>query len=469
MPAPFMGHLPSMLEMAKILVTRYETLSITVLLIKLPFDTGLSAYIQSLSSTPIPRLTLVELPQSDPSTYMSKPPNTILYSLIEMQKIYVRDIVQDIFTSESTRLAGFFIDMFCVTMIDLAAEFKVPTYVFFAASAAFLGLMFHVQTLSDEYGKDVTELKDSDAELLVPSFRNPFPCKLLPSMVLDNQGGCDVLLSMAKRFRETKGIIVNTFMELESYAIESLIASDRKIPPVYPVGPVLNSAGVGYNSDETAVIIQWLDDQPVSSVVFLCFGSMGSISNDQVKEIAFALEHSNHRFLWSLKPPLSKGAAKPSQDTSNLKDILPVGFLERTEGIGKVIGWAPQVAVLSHVAVGGFVSHCGWNSILESVWFGVPLATWPLYAEQQLNAFEMVIEYGMALDIKMDYRYDGNMKNCVIVKAEEIESKIRELMMDINRNELRKTVKDVQEKSRNAILEKGSSYVSIGSIMEEII
>nr|ART66191.1 uridine diphosphate glycosyltransferase 1 [Kalopanax septemlobus] len=464
-----MGHLPSMLEMAKILITRYETLSITVLLIKLPFDSGLSAYIQSLSSTPIPRLTLVELPQSDPSTYMSKPPNTIMYSLVETQKIYVRDIMQGFFHSKSTRLAGFFIDMFCVTMIDLAAEFKVPIYVFFAASAAFLGLMFYVQTLSDEFKQDVTDLKDSDAELLVPSLRNPFPCKLLPSMVLDKQGGCEVLLSMARRFRETKGIIVNTFVELESHAIESLIAGDSKIPTVYPVGPVLNCAGVGNNSDETAVILRWLDDQPVSSVVFLCFGSMGGIANDQVKEIAFALERSGHRFLWSLKPPLSKGVAKLSHDNSNLKDILPVGFLERTAGIGKVIGWAPQVVVLSHAAVGGFVSHCGWNSILESVWFGVPLVTWPLYAEQQLNAFEMVIEYGMALDIKMDYRYDADVKNCVTVQADEIESKIRELMMDINRNELRKKVKDVQEKSRNAILEKGSSYVSIGRIMEEII
>ena len=74
-----------------------------------------------------------------------------------------------------------------------------------------------------------------------------------------------------------------------------------------------------------------------------------------------------------------------STDYANLEEVLPEGFLDRTMSIGKVIGWAQQVAVLTHSAIGGFVSHCGWNSILESIWYGVPVATWPLYAEQQLN------------------------------------------------------------------------------------
>lgn len=83
--------------------------------------------------------------------------------------------------------------------------------------------------------------------------------------------------------------------------------------------------------------------------------------------------------------------------------MLPKGFSDRTAQLGRVTGWAPQVAVLSHPAVGGFVSHVGWNSTMESLWCGVPIAAWPVYAEQHLNAFVLVKELELAIGIKMDF------------------------------------------------------------------
>lgn len=163
------------------------------------------------------------------------------------------------------------------------------------------------------------------------------------------------------------------------------------------------------------------------------------------------------------------GETKLQLKYSNLEEILPAGFLERTASVGKVIGWAPQVAVLSHVAVGGFMSHCGWNSTLESVWFGVPIATWPIYAEQQLNAFEMVKELGLAVEIEVDYRNEFNMKSDVIIRADEIETKIRKLMMDGKSNEIRKKVKEMKEKSRVSMAENGSSCTSLAKLIEEIM
>ncbi|KAF2319836.1 hypothetical protein GH714_019529 [Hevea brasiliensis] len=198
--------------------------------------------------------------------------------------------------------------------------------------------------------------------------------------------------------------------------------------------------------------MQWLDDQPVASVVFLCFGSMGSFGEDQLKEIACALEHSGHRFLWSVRRPPPPGKQAFPTDYEDPQEVLPEGFLERTAAVGKVIGWAPQVAILAHPAIGGFVSHCGWNSVLESIWFGVPIATWPIYAEQQFNAFEMVIELGLAVEIKMDYSKESGM----IVNCDEIERGIRCLME--NDSEKRKKVKEMSEKSRMALIEGGSSY-----------
>ncbi|KAL2559645.1 UDP-glycosyltransferase 71B2 [Forsythia ovata] len=269
-------------------------------------------------------------------------------------------------------------------------------------------------------------------------------------------------MSTARSIRGCKGIMVNTFLELETNAIKSL-SSDGKIPHVFPVGPLIN---LNQNLGDDGDIMRWLDNQPTSSVVFLCFGSLGSFNQEQVKEIAIALENIDYRFLWSLRRRPMEGSLESPCDYENLEEVLPQGFLERTSSVGKVIGWAPQLAILSHLAIGGFVSHCGWNSTLESLWFGVPMAAWPMYAEQQINAFEMVVELGMAVDIKMDYRNEINMDSQVIVTCEEIERGIRQLM---NGNEIRKKVKDMKEKSHTALIEGGSSYDFLGRLIDVIV
>lgn len=174
--------------------------------------------------------------------------------------------------------------------------------------------------------------------------------------------------------------------------------------------------------------------------------------------------------MWSLRraPPPDQSFKILPDDYDDPRSILPDGFLERTNGFGKVIGWAPQVALLGHEAVGGFVSHCGWNSMLESLWFGVPTATWPLYTEQHMNAFEMVVELGLAVDIKLNsmdnmFHREGNT---VIVTAEEIESGIRRLMAD---EEVRAKVKKMSKMSRATVVEGGSSYASVGRLIQDFI
>ncbi|GMP54470.1 hypothetical protein CsSME_00019635 [Camellia sinensis var. sinensis] len=478
-PSPGIGHLISTVEMAKLLVGRDDRLSITVLIMKFPFENKT----QSLSSHASDRIRIVELshdtpPAADPNSK----PGSFFPDLIEIHKPHIRDSISNIVSksesaseseSESTpRLAGLVIDMFCTPIIDIANEFGIPTYVFFTCNAGLLGLMFHFQTLHDHHNKDVTEFKDSDAELTVPAFAYPVPAKVLPYVFLDKEGGWSTtFLNIARRFRETKGILVNSFTELDFHALNSL-EEDKTIPKVYPVGPVLNLKGGGggpneaQSSQSEADIMRWLDDQDPASVVFLCFGSMGVFDVDQVKEIARALESCGHPFLWSLRQPPAKGKVGLPSEYENLTDILPEGFLERTAGIGKVIGWAPQVAVLSHQAVGGFVSHCGWNSTLESLWYGVPVATWPMYAEQQLNAFQMVKGLGMAVEIKMDYRNEFVVEP-FLVTVEEISSGIRQLMD--GSNEIREKVKQMSEKSRAVVMEGGSSYNSLGCFIEDVM
>ncbi|XP_031254113.1 anthocyanidin 3-O-glucosyltransferase 2-like [Pistacia vera] len=470
-PTPGVGHLGSTVELAKLLVHRHQRISITVLIMKLPSDSKINTHLNSLSAGD--RINFVHLPSDQLQGF---DPKRFFSSFIEFHKPLVKEAVSKLVHSESAsndapRLAGFVLDMFCTSMIDVADEFGVPSYIFFTSSAGFLGLMFHAQALYDEQNKHTMELKDSDSELEVPSLINPVPARVLPSVYLEKDWSM-IVFEQARRFRRVKGIIENSFMELESYAIKSFSNGETKIPPVYPVGPILNLKGdsidLGTGGSKTkAEITEWLDDQPPSSVVFLCFGSMGSFDEEQVKEIACALEQSGYRFLWSLRQPQPKGQFVAPSDYANLTDVLPEGFLDRTVGVGKVIGWAPQVSILAHKAIGGFVSHCGWNSTLESIWFEVPMATWPMYAEQQFNAFEMVIELGLAVEIKMDYRKEFSGENQMIVKSREIEKGIKKLMED--ENERRTRVKEMSEKSRKTIMEGGSSFTSVGCFIDDVM
>ena len=146
---------------------------------------------------------------------------------------------------------------------------------------------------------------------------------------------------------------------------------------------------------------------------------------------------------------------------------IPMNFchveFDRTKEIGRICGWAPQVEVLAHRAIGGFVSHRGWNSILESFWFGVPIATWPMYAEQQINAFQMVRDLELAVELRLDYR----MKSNDLVLAEEIERAVR-CVMD-GGDGVKKRVEEMSEKFRRAVMEGGSSFKSFGHFIEAVL
>ncbi|CAN1243056.1 UDP-glycosyltransferase 71A15 [Linum perenne] len=259
---------------------------------------------------------------------------------------------------------------------------------------------------------------------------------------------------MTRDFRKTKGILVNTVKELEPHATDTL--SRGEYPKVYP------KSGTWASSASHDDVIGWLDKQPESSVVFLCFGSLGAFCGEQVKEIAHALERTGERFLWSLRRPTGEGAHLSNpKDYDDFGEVLPEGFLDRTADVGRVIGWAPQTAVLAHKATGGFVSHCGSNSMLESLWFGVPMATWPMYADHQLSAFLLVKELGIATEISMDYQQLSGGDN--IIKADDIERGIRNLMA---KDCLwKKKLKEVSDKTKEAITDGGSSSSSIAEFL----
>ncbi|CAI8586761.1 unnamed protein product, partial [Vicia faba] len=445
---------------------RDNRLRVTMLVMNFPHTTETDVYTKSLPISD--SLQVINLPEcSLPSTSNI---TSSMTALLEAQKPNVKQAVTSLTTErgENGVLAAFVVDMFCTTMIDVAKEFSVPTLVFYTSGVSFLGLVLHLHTLREQDNVDSDQLLEL-TELAIPSFANLVPTKSLPTIVLRKKWEW-FFMSYAKGLKNADGIIVNSFEELESYAVQSFLSHpDFSGLPVYPVGPILNPEPKSKDIIDSHDILKWLDDQPPSSVVFLCFGSRGSFDDDQVKEIAIAIENSGARFVWSLrKPPLKGTMASPSDyPLSDLNLVLPEGFLDRTREIGMVIGWAPQAQILAHGAIGGFVSHCGWNSTLESIYFGVPIATWPLYAEQQSNAFELVCELKMGVEIVLDYRVEVNSGPNYFVTADKIERGMRRLLD--KEGEFRKKVKDMSEKSRKTLLEGGSSYVYLGSLIDYIV
>ncbi|KAG5596308.1 hypothetical protein H5410_037540 [Solanum commersonii] len=314
-------------------------------------------------------------------------------TFLSSYKPQVRNSVFEILNSGSTRLVGVVVDMMYTKMIDVANEFGLPSYVFYTSGAAMLGLQLHLQSLRDDFNQDVTDyMDDSEAKLSITTYVNPFSSKCLPFIAFDKDGGSTMYLV----------IFLEGFEKLKLFSSVPLLRKLGKF---------------------------------------------------QIKEIAYALEKSGCRFLWSLKNPLAKDTFF-SAAYENPEDVLPEGFLQRTELTGKVIGWAPKVAILSH-DVRAFGSEYQWQLGQYN-------------AEQQTNAFQLVKDLGIAVEINMDYRKDlrGTESN-VIVKAEEIEKAIKQLMEP--ENEIRLKVKDMKEKSRLALKEGGSSYNSVGHFIEQVM
>ncbi|TMW83836.1 hypothetical protein EJD97_000630 [Solanum chilense] len=465
-PTPSIGHLVPFCKFAEKLVDRDERLCVTILIIRPPPPWGstLDAFIKRISSAPEGnRIRYIILAQIEPPS-LEELANSI-ENYISLLIASYRPIVKDAIisnkswpaTDSNPKIIGLVIDMFCTSMIDVANELDIPSYLFFTSGAAFLGFLFYLSVWHEQFGREFNRF---DGDLNIAAYAHPVPSKFLPSFAFVKDG-YDSFRNHGVRFKETKGIIINTVEEFESYAVNSL-ASDPELPPVYTVGFLLNFEarnGNGNSKSEDEEIMKWLDQQPPSSVLFLCFGSAGIFEAPQLIEMASGLERSGVRFLWSIRPPVDA-------ETTKLEEILPERFLQRTKNRGIVCGWAPQVDILAHKATGAFVSHCGWNSTIESVWHGVPIVAWPLYAEQHINAFQLVRDLEVAVELTMNYRMRDS-DHSEIVKAEEMEKAIR-LIMD-SENPLRKRVKEMGEICRNALTEGGSSFISLGRFLETIL
>ncbi|KAJ1291013.1 hypothetical protein BS78_02G286800 [Paspalum vaginatum] len=474
LPEPGSGHLMSLIEAGKRLLDHpvaggedhAPEFTVTVLVVRPPTPQSASevdAHVRRVAASGV-GFRFHHLPAVEPPAGCAGNTQEFKSRYLELYKPHVEAAAREL------GAAALVVDFFATTVLDVARALAVPAYVYFTSTAALLALMLRLPALDEAVAVDFEAFEGT---VDVPGMP-PVPAENIPVFLARKSSpNFTWFVYHGRRFMDADGIIVNTVAELEPGLLaaiaEGRCVPGRPAPPLYPIGPVLD---LGVNKDasgeEPEPCVRWLDAQPRASVVFLCFGSMGWFDAAKAHEVATGLERSGHRFLWALRgpPAAAAGSWLPHPSDADLDELLPAGFLERTKDRGFVWPrWTPQKAVLSHPAVGGFVTHCGWNSTLESLWHGVPLAPWPLYAEQHLNAFELVSVMGVAVAMKVDRRR-GNF-----VEASELERAVRALMDDGGDEEGRKARKKAAEMKaacRKAVEEGGSSHVALERLRDAI-
>ena len=355
---------------------------------------------------------------------------------------------------------------------DLAAELGIPRLSF--SGSGYFNLC--VSHCLEQYQPH----KDVSSETDVFFVRGlPGEIKLtrsqLPDIVKCRNEFSELFDRLKEAEKKSFGTLMNSFYELEP-AYADYYRHDVGIK-AWHIGPVSlfnkdsdDKAERGNKSgfDEDRCL-SWLDSKKPNSVLYICLGSLTRFSKTQLTEIAIALEDSGHPFIWVVGKVLNSddGGEDGSQEW-----WLPEGFQERTgqSGIGQIIkGWAPQVLILEHPAIGGFLTHCGWNSILEGVSAGLPMITWPIFAEQFYNEklLTQVLELGVGVGNEVWKVWAT--EEMPLISREKIRRAVSVVMdQGIAADEMRKKASLLGMLAKKAIEKGGSSYNQLKDIIKEI-
>ncbi|XP_068669336.1 UDP-glycosyltransferase 76B1-like [Aristolochia californica] len=296
--------------------------------------------------------------------------------------------------------------------------------------------------------KGYLPIRDPQSEAMVSELP-PLRVKDLPNIGTDKVDSLYQLVSnMINETKTCVGVISNSFDYLETTSLVKIRQEFNM--PIFPIGPLhkysLGSSGTLLTQDRSCMT--WLQQQAPDSVIYVSLGSLVVLNERELAEMAWGLANSMQSFLWVVRP----GSVLGSEEVE-----LPKGFEETTMERGRIVHWAPQPEVLAHSAVGGFLTHCGWNSTVESVSEGVPMLCWPCFGDQRVNArfVSHVWKIGLPLENGLN--------------RTKIEKGIRRLMMDREGKEMRERAKILKAEAGNCLKNGGSSFEALHSLVSHIL
>ncbi|KAL3725849.1 hypothetical protein ACJRO7_030825 [Eucalyptus globulus] len=459
--SPGLGHLIPVIELSKRLVADHG-FEVTVFV--LPSQaSGAEAEIIESAVTP-KLLDVVELPPPDLLAAGLSPDAAVVTRLLVTMR-EARPAFRSALAAMEAQPDVLIVDLFGTDHLCIGEELGIPKYVYVPSNAWFLALFIYSPTLD----KKVTgEYVDQTEPLEIPGCKPVRPEDVVdPMLDRSDQQYCEYV-QQAVKIPMGDGILLNVWEDLQAETLAALRNEEFlgwvADGPVYTVGPLIRPvrpAGLGKE------LLEWLNKQPSESVLFVSFGSGGTMSAEQLVELAWGLELSRQRFVWVLRKPTTKSLDGSFFDAGKvggreeLLTFLPEEFAVRTQEVGLILPlWGPQVDILSHPSVGGFLSHCGWNSTLESIVNGVPMIAWPLYAEQRLNATLLTEEIGVAIRPK-------ELPSKKIVGREEIEKLVRTILVEKEGHMMRARVKELKSSAEKALIKEGTSYESLSKMKED--
>ncbi|CDY43896.1 BnaA07g01730D [Brassica napus] len=439
--SPGLGHLIPILELGNRLSS---VLNIRVTVLAVTSGSSSLAETEAIRAV-VARGTceVTELPSVDIDHFV-EPDATVFTKIVEKMRA-TKPVVQDAVKLMTQKPTVMIVDFLGTGMMSIADDVGMAKYVYVASHAWFLAVLVYLPVLDKVVEGEYIDIKEP---MKIPGCRPVGADDLMETMLDRSNRHYRECVRCGEEIPMSDGVLVNTWEELQGNTLAALMEDGelRRVMkvPVYAIGPIPNS------------IFEWLDKQRERSVLYVCLGSGGTLSLEQTIELACGLELSGQSFLWVLRKPTSY-LGESSNDDDLLSVALPEGFLDRTRGMGLVVTqWAPQVEILSRGSIGGFLSHCGWSSVLESLTQGVPIVAWPLYAEQWMNATFLTEEIGVAVRT-------SELPSKRVISREEVASLVRKVMgeEDEEGRKVRAKAEEVRVSSERAWTQGGSSHSSL--------
>ncbi|KAJ3694762.1 hypothetical protein LUZ60_000139 [Juncus effusus] len=447
-PFPAQGHILPFLDFAHLLSLRNFSLTILTTPSDLHILTPLLSKSPSIQTLTLPFPSHPSVPCGVTNTKGQHP--TFFFTLIGVLAELKDPILSWIQSQTDNPISAIISDFFVGWAQPLAEQLGIPRVVFSPSGVLATAVMHSLfrripkrpdsDSTNDEYSISFPDIPNC------PSYK----WRKLSMLYRTYVEGDPVSEAVKQNFLwnlESSCFISNTFVDLEC-AYFGRPLKDLGLKRVWAVGPLAPSDGTiergGVGSVSFTEISAWLDSRQKGSVLYVSFGSIATLTATQAALIASALERSGVSFIWVMS-----------------EDTIPDGFTEKNSHNGMVIrGWAPQVAILRHQSVGYFLTHCGWNSVLEAVAAGVAMLAWPMTADQFINARLVVEEAGVAVRA-----WEGGFGTA----PEEAELvKLIEEMIGEKGKGVRKRVEEMKEIAAEAVREGGSSFVELEGLVEEL-